>query len=434
MLCKESRLGWLLVFSSLLATWGIWLITLVNYTFIWKDPFLFVSKVLVLPGTILICWSFFLSTRLSLFTNLFGALDKVYHAHKMISISSFVCICLHPIFQFFRFLPNYLKSLELFIPRAFAAIEFGIIALILFIILISLTLWIKIPYHIWKRTHEFFILVLLFAMTHVWLINKQVHDSIYLMIWMYGFMILACFAYVYKRFLYRFLGPKYIYSVANTEKKKESWNIFLVPKGKKQLIYKPAQFIYISFNNPYLGNEVHPFSVSSAPPNELRLSIKNLGDYTSKLDNLKKGDEATIWGPYGKFYEKYLCEYEKDAVMIASGIGITPFLSLIQHENKHLSKRKTILFYGVKNQKSTDYIDEIKHYADENPQLQIFISYYEKEPLNISFVGKSINNKWKNHNYFICAPIQMIKQFEKELRAEGIHNRDILYEDFNLLD
>jgi predicted ferric reductase len=434
MIRKENGLGWSLVFSTLLATWAIWLTTLASYAFIWKDPFLFVSKAVVLPGTILMCWSFFFSTRLPLFNKLFGGLDKTYHAHKITSISSFVCICLHPTFQFFRFLPNYRKSLELFIPRALTAIEFGILALLLFIALISLTLWIKIPYHIWKRTHEYFILVMLLAMAHVWLIDKQVHDSIYLMGWMYGFMIAACIAYFYTRFLYRFFGPRYTYSVADIEKKKESWDVYLTPKGSKRLIYQPAQFIYISFKNASLGDEPHPFSVSSAPENELRLSIKGSGDYTSKLDRLKRGDEATIWGPYGKFYEKYLCEPEKAAVMIAGGIGITPFLSLLQHEIKHPTKRKTTLFYGVKNRQDTDYVDELKKYVDENPQIQLFVSYYEEEPLNISFVEKQLSQELKHYNHFLCGPIQMMKLFEKELKTKGIRNQDIVYEDFNLFD
>jgi len=434
MLRKENSLGWSLVFSTVLATWVIWLTTLESYTFIWKDPFLFVSKAVVLPGTVLMCWSFFFSTRLPLFNRLFGGLDKAYHAHKMTSISSFICICLHPTFQFFRFLPNYRESLELFIPRALSAIEFGLISLLVFIALISLTLWIKIPYHIWKRTHEYFILVMLLALAHVWLIDKQVHDSIYLMTWMYGFMIGACIAYVYRRFLYRFLGPRYRYAVAHIEKQQESWDVFLSPMGSKRLVHQPAQFIYISFKNDALGNEPHPFSVSSAPHNELRLSIKGSGDYTSKLDKLNKGDEAKVWGPYGKFYEKYLCEPKKDAVMIAGGIGITPFLSLLQHEVQYPTERKTTLFYGVKNRQSTDYLDELKRYADASPQIELFISYFEEEPLSLSFIQEHLPEELKRYNYFLCGPIQMMELFEKALKEKGILNRSIIYEDFNLFD
>lgn len=233
------------------------------------------------------------------------------------------------------------------------------------------------------------------------------------MFWIYGFIGAACISYIYRRFLYRFLGPKYNYKVAKIEKLQKCWNVYLKPQTSKEIMYKPAQFIYISFNNRTLGDEPHPFSVSSAPHQTLRLSIKNLGDYTSKLDALAVGDEARIWGPYGKFYEKYLCEPKKDAVMIAGGIGITPFLSLLHHEVKCPKQRKTILFYGVKNRKHTNYIDEVTACASQNPNIRTIISYFEEKPLNIQIIESYADKDLRRYNFFLCGPIQMMKMFEK---------------------
>lgn len=431
---KDNALGWPLILATLLATWVIWLTTLSCYVFIKRDPFLFLSKAVVLPGTILMCWSFILSTRLPIFETLFKGLDKAYHAHKIASIASFTLICLHPTFQFFRFLPHYRRSLELFIPKALGALEFGMAALLLFIILVAFTLWIKIPYHIWKRTHQFFIFVLLLAGLHIALIDKQIHDSIFLMIWFYGFIGVACLSYLYTRFLYRYFGPRYEYSVEKIEKVQKCWNIYLKPETRREIPYKPAQFLYISFENPKLGDEAHPFSVSSAPHQTLRLSIKNLGDYTSKLDLLKVGDKAKIWGPYGRFYEKYLCEPKKSAVMIAGGIGITPFLSLLHHEVKHPKKRKTALFYGIKNRKKTEYVEEVKACARQNPHIQTMISYFEEEPLTIEIIENHLPDSLRRCNFFLCGPIQMMELFEEELKKRGVKNHNIIFEDFNLFD
>jgi predicted ferric reductase len=434
MITKDNIFGWSIVLANLIATWIIWLTTLSSYAFIWKDPFLFLSKAVVLPGMILMCWSFFLSTRLWIFDRLFNGLDKAYHAHKLIAITSFILICLHPAFQFFRFLPNYRKSLELFIPKALTALEFGIIALALFIVLIALTLWIKIPYHIWKKTHEFFIVVLLLALIHIWLIDKQVHDSIFLMLWTYGFIAAACISYFYIRILYRFIGPKYNYRVAKINKKQECWDVYLQPETDRKITFKPAQFIYISFQNQVLGKETHPYSVSSAPHQTLRVSIKNLGDYTSKLDALTVGNKARIWGPYGSFYEKYLCEPQKDAVMIAGGIGITPFLSLLHYEAAHPKSRKTFLFYGLKNRTQNNYIDEITACATSNRNIKVMVSYFEEEPLNIHIIENTIEEIPRFYNFFLCGPYPMMKMFEKELKKRGLKNHSIIFEDFNLFD
>lgn len=434
MIRKENIHGWLIVFSSLLATLVIWITTLKSYGFIWKDPFLFLSKGVVLPGTILMCWSFFLATRLPIFEYLFNGLDKTYHSHKIISITSFTLICLHPALQFFRFLPNYRKSFQLFIPKAFTALEFGLMALVLFITLVTLTLWIKIPYHIWKKTHELFIFVLLLALVHIYLINKQVHDSIFLMVWIYTFIGAAILSYIYTRFLYKYVGPKYDYVIEKIEKLQECWNIYLKPDGNRKLIFKPAQFIYISFNSKIVGKEPHPFSISSAPHQMLRLSIKNLGDYTSRLDALENGTGAKIWGPYGRFYEKYLCEPQKDAVMIAGGIGITPFLSLLNHEVKNPKQRKSHLFYGIGNEGQTDFVDEVLHFNSQNQNIKTEISYFEEKRLDIEDIERIITKDIKRYNFFLCGPYPMMKMFEKKLKKRGVRNSSIIFEDFNLFD
>lgn len=431
---KENSIGWSIVLFSSIGTLVVWLTTLKSYEFIWKDPFLFLSKTCVLPGTILFCWSFFLSTRLKIIEKAFGGIDKAYHAHKLVSETSFLLILLHPAFQFFRFLPNYRKSLELFIPRALTALEFGIAALIIFILLISLTLWIKIPYHIWKKTHEFFILVLLLGLIHIWLIDKQVHDSYGLMLWIYSYICLALFSYIYTRFLYRFLGPKFNYIVSQVKKKQECWDVYLEPVDKKKMEYKPAQFVFISFRDKQIGNESHPFSVSSAPHQTLRLSIKGLGDYTSRLDVLKPGVHARLWGPYGLFYEKYFGQPEKSAVMIANGIGITPFLSLLHHETRHPLQRDSKLFYSVKDRTKTDYIDELKSLASINTHIGLFISYYDEQKLGMALVQDYLDKNVKDYNFFLCGSLKMMKTFEKELKKLGVKNSQIIFEDFNLFD
>lgn len=121
-------------------------------------------------------------------------------------------------------------------------------------------------------------------------------------------------------------------------------------------------------------------------------------------------------------------------MLVAGGIGITPFLSLLQHEIQHPTERTTTLFYGIKNRQSTDYVDELKGYTLENPKIEVFVSYYEEAPLNLSFVEERLNQGWQNHHYFLCGPIEMMRLFEKGLKAKGVHNRDIVYEDFNLFD
>jgi len=381
------------------------------------------------------CWTFMLSTRFYFFEVIFSGLDKAYHAHRILGILSFSFICAHPVFQVLRFLPDWREGFSLFVLRQLAAVELGVLGLILFIILISLTLWVKIPYHIWKKTHEFFILVLLLGFFHTIWIDKQVNDSLLLSVWLYSFISLAIISYIYIRFLYRHIGPKYRYSIQKIEEKGDILSLYLSP-CENTMQYKPAQFIYISFDNPKIRKESHPFSVSSSPDKDyLCISVKGLGDYTSRMSELRTGDKGEIWGPYGQFYEKFLCQTKKDAVLIAGGIGITPFLSMLQFEVDHPLNRKIYVYYCINNSDQAYFHDEITSLAERNSSICYTPWYADTQGfMNVENLKEHFKGDLKGKLYFLCGPLVMMRLFTTQLNKNGVKNRNIISEDFHLLD
>ena len=100
--------------------------------------------------------------------------------------------------------------------------------------------------------------------------------------------------------------------------------IVLEPRSKP-LVYRPGQFVFVSFRSSELrarqravdislqrqvfsirageiGNQFHPFSITSAPGERtLRITVKAIGDYTSVLRRLEEGAEAIVEGPFGSF-------------------------------------------------------------------------------------------------------------------------------------
>ena len=99
--------------------------------------------------------------------------------------------------------------------------------------------------------------------------------------------------------------------------------------------HTPGQFVFARFD----GLEgAHPFTIASAPQGcgrtpqgeeLLRLVIKPLGDYTGVLHRrLQPGQAVRIEGPYGCFDAQGRAG--KAQVWIAGGVGITPFLALLQ--------------------------------------------------------------------------------------------------------
>ncbi|WP_461466268.1 ferredoxin reductase family protein [Melaminivora sp.] len=115
--------------------------------------------------------------------------------------------------------------------------------------------------------------------------------------------------------------------------------------------HRAGQFAFVHFHAPSQtgqggqsgqsspwGEGAHPFTIASAqdslgrsPQGEplLRLVIKPLGDYTARLHrHLTAGQALTLEGPYGRFDARG--RQGRQQVWIAAGVGITPFLALLE--------------------------------------------------------------------------------------------------------
>lgn len=99
--------------------------------------------------------------------------------------------------------------------------------------------------------------------------------------------------------------------------------------------HQPGQFVFVGFD-ALEGS--HPFTIASAPGScgrtedggeLLRLVIKPLGDYTRTLHAaLRVGQAVFIEGPYGHFDGQGSAARQQ--VWVAGGVGITPFLSMLE--------------------------------------------------------------------------------------------------------
>jgi predicted ferric reductase len=99
--------------------------------------------------------------------------------------------------------------------------------------------------------------------------------------------------------------------------------------------HRAGQFAFVCFDE---AEGDHPFTIASAPGSLgtsergeplLRLVIKPLGDYTRTLGRcLRPGQRVVIEGPYGCFDGRG--DALREQVWVAGGIGITPFLALLE--------------------------------------------------------------------------------------------------------
>ena len=93
------------------------------------------------------------------------------------------------------------------------------------------------------------------------------------------------------------------------------------------------------------------YSLSSIPSDShMSITVKRLGDFSSRLCDMKTGDTLTITKPYGFFN----AQTSAPIVAIAGGVGISPIWSIIRDEISRAPEKEISLLHT--GQKSSDLI------------------------------------------------------------------------------
>lgn len=461
------------VVLTVCATLIIWLGSKVYYQDWFSDPYKYPAKAASLSATVLMCWSVILSARFFVLEKFFGGLDKMYQIHKRVGRWSFFVILLHPLFLSAHNLPDmvvFLQELGFRRPAGDPYLwgqNIGATAFLLMAGLIALTLWIKLPYHLWKTSHEWFGLVLALVAAHVLVIDRDVADYPLLRGWVYGFLFLALASFVYIRFLYRFWGPRYGYTVSGLLRHGEVLQVTLRP-DKDKMDFKPSQFVYMVVQKTGITPEPHPYSIASGYnlSNLIKLGIKETGDHTRSLDSLEKGDAVTLYGPYGHFSDRFLSG-QADCVFIAGGIGITPFLGMWHvalHSEERLEPRDVperlrhlhpelikswkspivYLFYVCRTEQEASFDDDIRHevmmshfhgfkaFEDRGHHYELYLTS-KQERITAEYVDRRVRGGVRNKTIFLCGPSPMVESLIGQFKSLGVKNRHIIVEDFNLI-
>jgi predicted ferric reductase len=396
-----------------------------------------IGQLCALIGTTMFALTFVLSTRWKWIEEIFDGLDKVYRVHAVLGGNALILLLFHPIFLVMKFIPERFDlASKYIIPGGYISVDLGIYALLTMILLLVFTFYSNMKYHIWKISHKFLGIVYIAAVFHIFMVASDVaRDYIFAGYYIYagvvGFIGISAFLYALLIKSSPLREAEYIIESVKT-KDAGVFDLTFIPKGTP-IRYRSGQFIFIRFLNDSLSREAHPFSVAS-PSNSpsIRVMIKGLGDFTSKLTVLKAGNKFKIEGPYGRFsFPRFKNSYE---VWIAGGIGITPFLGMAQdlkENSKENYKRKVDLYYSVVNANEYVEIEDLRMVESTSNGIFRLIPWLSSEKGFLSAESiEKISNGLKNKVFYLCGPADMKNAIKEGLIKKGIPKERIIEEDF----
>lgn len=373
------------------------------------------GQVFGLMGLTLFALTFVLSTRAKWIEDAFDGLDNVYPVHSVLGAASFIFLLLHPIFLVLRFIPQDIELATTYLlPGGLLSVDLGIYALLFMTLLLVLTLYARMRYHDWKLTHEFMGAAFLLAILHVWLVRGDVSRD-YIFSGYYTFVAIVAAigigAFAYSILRTYIVGRKYV--VDEVKQVNGCTQIILEPVSS-HISYRSGQFIFVSFQNDKTGTESHPFSIASATGSrKIRIIAKDLGDFTSQMRYIRKGDHAIVEGPYGRFH---VGRASKE-IWIAGGIGITPFLGLAQDLKQTRSSIE--LFYTARTKDELVQAQELKDIASSSKNFRYF-PWLSSESGYLSVDEIIKITPIKDKTFYLCGPESLKQSVRTDLMRKGI--------------
>ena len=133
--------------------------------------------------------------------------------------------------------------------------------------------------------------------------------------------------------------------------------------------FKAGQFAEITWIDPpetdAEGN-ARAFSIASAPYEDRLMFTTRLRDTAFKrvLQKTQIGSIAKVDGPFGDLTLHN--NVSRPAVLLAGGIGITPFRSMIRHAAHERLPHKLFLFYANRHPEDAPFLEELSAIEKEN--------------------------------------------------------------------
>lgn len=208
------------------------------------------------------------------------------------------------------------------------------------------------------------------------------------------------------------------------ESHKESEGVysFLFEK-EKDLTWKAGQYGLFSITHKNIKNPTKPFSVASAPTeNIVKITTRisdDPSDFKKAILELKQGMTVKMGGPVGSFH----LQDNSPSLLMAGGIGITPFRSIlkqIEAEGDGNEKQIKLLYFDSK--KSFIFKDELDEIANNT---SISVTYLDSRD-DLHQEIDQFNALYKNNGkYFIAGPKSMVESISSYLQNNNIPKKNI---------
>ncbi|MEV4637273.1 ferredoxin reductase family protein [Actinoplanes sp. NPDC049548] len=214
-------------------------------------------------------------------------------------------------------------------------------------------------------------------------------------------------------------------------------SVYLRGRRLDRLPVRAGQFFVWRFLDGPGWSRGNPFSLSGPPrADQLRITVKGLGDGSARVARLAPGTRALIEGPYGRLTAE---SYRGGPVtMLACGVGITPLLALLW--DLPYGNGQATLIYRARHSREVAFLDELEWLAGQRGVRLVpligprarpgswlsaeFADYTDAEAL------RELSPDIAGHDLYVCGPDQWTDAVRAAARAAGVPAAQVHQERF----
>jgi predicted ferric reductase len=370
-------------------------------------------------------------------------MDRLYKIHHILSLMAVVFVTVHYLLLVFNLSALFdpetslvnqwaVNLLNIFSADTPLRAKMGVSSLLAYILIGITSVWrkqMRLDYDFWRVLHDIFTVIIVAAgLAHILLVNRySAAPAMQILLWVQTslWILAALYIRVFKPIQqlhqpYEIIEVRYeaqgVYSLA------------LTPRGFPIPDFHPGQVAWLTVRESPFSLRRYPFSIASSNKNAERVefAIKELGDFTATIKDLKKGETAYVDGPFGSY--NITDPGVEGMVLIAGGIGIAPIMSILRSMKDENDTRPAYLFYGMQTAQDYAFRPELEQMAAQNPNFHL-VPVMERPDaawqgatgfITREMLVKTLPQNYKDLHYFVCGPLPMISVMERYFKDLGI--------------
>jgi predicted ferric reductase len=292
----------------------------------------------------------------------------------------------------------------------------------------------RTAYETWFGLHLYAYLAIALAFAHQLVVGSDfVGDPIARFYWIGLYLVAAALLLAFRVGMPLALNRRHRFVVANVVGEAPGVvSIYVTGRELERLAVRAGQFFLVRLVTRDGWYRAHPFSISAGPNGRyLRFTVKDLGDWSHRLQNVPVGTRLFLEGPYGVLTGAR--RSRRKVLMLAGGVGVTPLRAML--ETLAADPGELTLLYRAPRDRDVIFRREIDLLAAGRGATVHYLVGRRGEPgvpadpLGPTWLARLVPDV-AERDVYVCGPAPMMTAARHSLRALGVPERQVHLERF----